>query len=78
MEILHNQVSVARKKTDIFLTKTSLQDWISSMETSMEETDLLLSEKERDFEKLGDSKLKTFGAFADIKIILQETKQKTF
>ena len=39
----------------------------------MEETDLLLTEK-HDFEELGDSKLKTFSAFADINIILQESK----
>ena len=39
----------------------------------MKETNVVLTEK-HDFEELGDSKLKTFSAFADIKIILQESK----
>ena len=43
----------------------------------MEEANLLLTEKQF-FEYLGDSKLKTFSSFADIKILLQESKWKPF
>ena len=39
----------------------------------MKETNLVLTEK-HDFEYLGDSKLKISSAFADIRILLQESK----
>ena len=43
----------------------------------MKETNLVLTEKHF-FEYLGGSKLKTFSAFANIKILLQESKEKNF
>ena len=45
------------------------------IETAMEEITPLLTEK-HDFENRDDSKLKTFSAFSDIKVLIQESNSK--
>ena len=51
--------------------------WNVSSDFQMEETKPLFKEK-HDFENRSNSELKIFSAFSDIKILMQESKQKPF
>ena len=77
LEFSNYQFCVARNKLDNFSTQRFAKRWKLPIETLMEEIKPLITEK-HDFENRGDSKLKTFIAFSDIKILLQESEPKNF